>query len=103
MVNDLLENVNRRFIVLFLTLIVISLTAFSQTISAIQIGPRFPDCGGDICGAVDKAKNEVIKKPVEKLVKETGNAIEDLKNVASTGKCGGDICDALEQCKKGCR
>ena len=35
----------------------------------------------------------------EKVVKETGNALEDLRILVETGKCGGDICDVLEATK----
>ena len=35
----------------------------------------------------------------EKVTKEVGNGLEDLRILVETGKCGGDICDVLEATK----
>ncbi|TNZ56308.1 hypothetical protein CGK45_21925 [Vibrio parahaemolyticus] len=58
------------------------------------IEPTLPDCGGEICGALETGKNET-RKVVNKTLKETENALGDIERWARTGNCGGDICDTL--------
>lgn len=53
-----------------------------------NVGNALPDCGGDICGAAEKAKNEIKK------------GLSDIETTVRTGECGGDLCDALEKGKK---
>ncbi|WP_291078129.1 hypothetical protein [Hyphomonas sp.] len=53
--------------------------------AAKVIGPTLPDCGGDICDALEKGKNEVK------------NALSDVETTIRTGDCGGDICDTLDK------
>lgn len=79
---------------------------FPQEVSAIQIGPKLPKCGGFICDKIEEVKNETIKKPAEKLIETPLKSVlknaEELLKKISRGACIGPYQSITQPIIAGC-
>ena len=64
------------------------IVCISSLLSGHAMAGNLPKCGGSICGALNKAKNNL------------GSGFGDLEKTIRTGKCGGDFCNEWERAVK---